>query len=91
MSLTGTLSIWESGTLKANAGTYVAGDNLEVGVDNGIVTYYKNGAAIYTSLVTPTFPLFFNANISTTNALVYNAFLCGNTDPHPTRMQVSAG
>lgn len=79
MSSGGNLSVYELGVLKSIVGTYAASDNLEVGVDSGVVRYYKNGVLLYTSSVAPVFPLFYNAAISSVGGQITNAYLCGDT------------
>jgi hypothetical protein len=38
-------------------------DTFKINVTAGVVTYYQNGTLLYTSLATPSFPLFFSASI----------------------------
>lgn len=49
--------IYESGANPYQIST-APGDVLAVRVDDGVVTYLKNGAVVYTSLVAPTLPLY---------------------------------
>ncbi len=53
----GVVEIFESGTSRGTAGSYSSGDRLRVELKAGIVKYYVNGSAVYTSGVTPTYPL----------------------------------
>lgn len=65
----------ENGTYRPLGATYAIGDVLRVSVEGGAVKYYKNGALLYTSTVTPTYPLqadtsFFDANAAINNAVI---------------------
>jgi hypothetical protein len=63
---TGAFEIWESGVPVnggAPFGSYAANDVFRVSVTNGVVTYLQNGALVYTSTQTPTFPLVFDASL----------------------------
>jgi hypothetical protein len=53
----GALNIYESGVHRGAFGTYASGDVLRVAVEGGVVKYRKNGTLLYTSLVTPGYPL----------------------------------
>ncbi len=56
----GNISIYELGTSKSiGASTYTVGDVFQVIVEDGVITYTKNDVAIYTSLVSATFPMYF--------------------------------
>ncbi len=71
------ISVYESGTSRGAFGAYAAGDVLRIAIELGVVKYYKNGTLLYTSLVTPSIPLFVNASLSdigstVTNVMVYN-------------------
>jgi hypothetical protein len=76
----------ENGVNKLNGatptfGTVVAGDRLRVGVDSGVVKYYKNGVLFYTSTVAPVFPLLVDTSLYTPGSTVTNAVVV--TDPRP--------
>jgi subtilisin-like proprotein convertase family protein len=62
-------------------GTIVSGDRLRVGVDGGVVKYYKNGVLFYTSTGTPVFPLLIDTSFYTPGSTVTNAVIL--TDPRP--------
>ena len=53
----GGLQVYESGTHRGSFGSYAAGDFMRVEVVGGVVKYYRNGVAFYTSMLTPTYPL----------------------------------
>src|SRR5437870_3352007 len=71
----------------AAVGTYAPGDKLRVSVDSGVVTYRKNETTVlYTSTLTPTYPLFADAALYTNGATLSNAVIfgsggCGNQAP----------
>ena len=70
----GNLQIYEGGALRVgSAGTYIPGDKLRVAVEGGIVKYRKNGALLYTSLVTPTYPLLVDTALYSQNATITSA------------------
>jgi hypothetical protein len=71
----GTLHVYESGNYVGQIGTYAVGDKLRVAVENNVVKYYKNGAALYTSGVAPSYPLYVDASISTTYGNVTNTVI----------------
>ncbi len=68
----GRADVYERGVWKAD-NTAVAGDTLRVAVSGGIVTYSKNGNAIYTSAVTPGHPLLATASLIDAGAAVDDA------------------
>jgi hypothetical protein len=68
----GTVRIYESGTLRAVIGTYVAGDTFDIGVVGGTVQYSVNGTVVYTSTMPPTFPLVLDTALYTAGATIQN-------------------
>ena len=58
----GHADVYESGAWRAD-NPVVAGDTLRVALSGGIVTYSKNGSAIYTSAGTPKYPLAASASL----------------------------
>jgi len=46
-------------------GTFVSGDHLRVAVEGGVVRYYRNGTLLYTSSVTPAYPLLVDSAVGT--------------------------
>lgn len=56
-SINGGLLVYESGANMGSFGTYQIGDVFRVEVDNGVVTYSKNGSVFYTSTKTASYPL----------------------------------
>jgi RHS repeat-associated protein len=43
--------------LRGDFGTYATGDKLRVSIEGGVVKYRRNGTLLYTSSVTPAYPL----------------------------------
>jgi RHS repeat-associated protein len=83
----GTNGIWifESGTYRGNFGTYGAGDKFRVAVESGAVKYYKISGGtqtlLYTSTVTPAYPLVVDTSLYSTGATVTSALLWGAGGP----------
>lgn len=54
----GSLKVYEgTPTAPWSSGTYAAGDKVRVQVANGVVTYWRNGTLVYTSLKKAQYPL----------------------------------
>jgi alpha-tubulin suppressor-like RCC1 family protein len=51
------VEIVESGTSRGTFGSYAADDRLRVELRAGAITYYRNGGLIYSSTVSPGYPL----------------------------------
>ncbi len=58
--------------------TYKTGDKLRVAVTNNVITYMINGAVIYTSSVTPTYPLIMDSAIYSSTGVISNAVIAGD-------------
>jgi hypothetical protein len=80
---TGALNVYENGGWKHSGSTYSAGDVLRVQVEGGVVKYKKNGVAIYTSLIAPSYPLLADAAFNHNGATINNAMFDdgGGADP----------
>ena len=74
----GMLYVHESGEPKGVPVAYAAGDRLKVAVEGGVVKYYRNGTAFYTSEVTPSYPLLVDTSFNTVYARVINVQIAGN-------------
>jgi hypothetical protein len=61
----GTLQVRELGTSKGDFGSYVNGDTLKVAIESGVIYYYRDSDLLYTSLISPTFPLLVDASLQT--------------------------
>jgi len=68
LTANGTVEVYESGVQKWTGGTYTTGDILKVAVESGVVKYYKNSTLLYTSVVSPTFPLYVDTSLHTQGA-----------------------
>lgn len=66
--INGVLSVYESGANMGDFGTYQVGDLFRVEVNNGVVTYLKNGSVFYTSTRTATYPLNIDSSFYTASA-----------------------
>jgi hypothetical protein len=71
-----TLYIEEQATLVNSSNTYAVGDVLKVAAEAGAVKYYKNGVLLYTSSVSPTYPLFADMGIETLGASITGLQIC---------------
>lgn len=71
----GTLYIYEGGTSRGTFGTYATGDVLRVAVEGGAVKYRKNGTLVYTSTVTPTYPLLVDTSLYSSGATLTNVVI----------------
>ena len=68
----GRADVYENGAWKAD-NTAVSGDKLRVAVAGGVVTYSKNGNAVYTSSAAPGYPLLATASLVDAGAAVNDA------------------
>ncbi|HKO98273.1 MAG TPA: RHS repeat-associated core domain-containing protein, partial [Pyrinomonadaceae bacterium] len=78
------LGVWPGGTLYrfefgvySVIGTYATGDVLRVAVEGGVVKYRKNGTLLYTSTVTPTYPLLADTSLYSNGATLNNVVING--------------
>jgi alpha-tubulin suppressor-like RCC1 family protein len=71
----GYIEVVESGTSRGTVGSYLAGDRLRVEVTSGVVRYYNNGVLLYTSGVTPSYPLRVDTGLYTIGATLTNVSL----------------
>ncbi len=54
---TGEVMVFEGGAYRGTFGSYAAGDVLAVAIEDGAVSYRRNGALLYTSSAAPVYPL----------------------------------
>lgn len=66
---TAQLEVRENGTQRATS-TMAVGDILRIEVSGGSVKYYKNGALLYTSLLSLTYPLYPDCALSTSGCIL---------------------
>ncbi len=71
---------YEAGISRGSFGTYVSGDRLRVAVEGGLVRYRKNGQLLYTSAVTPVFPLLVDTSLYSSGATLRGAVLSGELE-----------
>ena len=79
MGGSGDLYIYESGTDRGYNGVYAASDRLKVAVEGGVVKYYRNGALVYTSTVTPQYPLQVDTSLNTVNSYLGNVVITNSS------------
>ncbi len=60
---TGEVMVFEGGAYRGTFGTYSAGDVLAVTVEDGAVSYRRNGALLHTSSVAPVYPLVLDVSL----------------------------
>jgi hypothetical protein len=77
----GAVHVYEAGAYRGQFGPYAANDRLKVAVEGGQVRYYRNGSLLYTSGVTPVYPLLVDTSLNTVNAAVYNVWIAGALTP----------
>jgi RHS repeat-associated protein len=73
----GTIFIYEGGVSRGTFGSYSTGDVLRVAVEGGVVKYRKNGALLYTSSITPTYPLLVDSALYGTGDTLSNVVISG--------------
>jgi alpha-tubulin suppressor-like RCC1 family protein len=71
----GIIEIFESGTSRGTVGGYLSGDRLRVELTGGVVRYYANSSLLYTSGVTPVYPLRADSSLYSENATLTNVIL----------------
>ncbi|HJT26805.1 MAG TPA: RHS repeat-associated core domain-containing protein, partial [Pyrinomonadaceae bacterium] len=71
----GTIFIYEGGVSRGTFGSYTAGDKLRVAVEGGVVKYRKNGTLLYTSSITPTYPLLVDSALHGTGDTLSNVVI----------------
>jgi hypothetical protein len=65
----GYLYVFEGGTYRASVGPYAASDRLRVSIESGRVRYRRNGALLYESTVSPTYPLLLDTSLMGSNTI----------------------
>ncbi|MCU1264588.1 MAG: repeat-associated core domain [Acidobacteria bacterium] len=76
----GRVYVYENGTNLGQKGTWTSGDRFRVAVEGGVVKYYKNTTMLYSSSVSPTYPLFVDTSLyngSTLSNVVISGDLTG--------------
>lgn len=72
------LCVYEAGTARGCFSTYVPGDIIRVAVESGVAKYKKNGTVVYTSAMTPTYPLLADTALWSNGATLNNVVISGN-------------
>jgi len=75
------LAIYERGVYRGYFGTYFPGDILQVGVESGVVRYWRNGSVLYISTAAPFFPLVVETWLYTTGATLTDVVVSGSWSP----------
>lgn len=68
----GNFRIIESGADRGNFGTYNTGTIFQIIADGGEIKYFRNGALLYTSNITPALPLLVDASIKDQGGKIEN-------------------
>ena len=74
----GSLCIYEAGINRGCVSTFATGNVIRVAVEGGVVKYKENGTVIYTSSVTPTYPLLVDTALWNNGSTINNAVISGN-------------
>ena len=72
------LCIYEAGISRGCVSTYTTGDTIRVAVESGVVKYKKNGAVVYTSTVSPSYPLLVDTALWNNGSTLNNVVISGN-------------
>ncbi len=74
----GSLCVYEAGAGRGCFGSFSTGDTIRVAVESGVVKYKKNGTVVYTSSVSPTYPLLADSAIWSNGGTIANAMISVN-------------
>ena len=66
----GVLGVYESGEFRGYVGQYASSDRLRVGIEQGVVTYRKNGQLLYRSKTAPSYPLRVDTSFYSSGAMI---------------------
>ncbi|HYE72641.1 MAG TPA: DUF2163 domain-containing protein [Blastocatellia bacterium] len=75
VDLSGTITVLESGTVRATASGYRRKDDLWIKKQSGVITYWHNRTLLYTSALTPAATLYPDCSIATTGASISQSAL----------------
>src|SRR4029079_12974974 len=73
------LLVYEQGHMRTRVAGYATGDTLKVALESGVVKYYRNAAVIFSSSLTPVYPLLVDDSLNAVNSKLYNVRLGGTT------------
>jgi len=85
------LQIYESGIYKGSFGSYSTGDVLKVGVEGGMIKYYKNGVLMYISNTAPTLPMVVDVSLNDKGSTIAGATVTNYSSGTFTASAVNAG
>jgi RHS repeat-associated protein len=71
----GNLYVYESGVNRGLLASVTSTDLLRVAIEGGVVKYKKNGTVLYTSTVTPTYPLLVDTSLYSTGSTITNVLI----------------
>lgn len=74
----GGLYVYESGNYRGYFGPYATGDLLRVAIEGGTVKYKRNGTLLYSSTISPTYPLLVDTSLYSNGATLNNVVISGN-------------
>jgi len=75
--LDGVLYVFEGGQNRGIVGNYASGDRLRVSVEGNVVKYRKNGQVVYTSTITPAYPLLVDTSLYSNGSTLNNVVVGG--------------
>lgn len=75
------LAIYERGLYRGYFGTYFPGDILRVGVESGVVRYWRNDGLLYTSPAPASFPLVVEGWLYNAGATLTDVVVSGSWSP----------
>jgi alpha-tubulin suppressor-like RCC1 family protein len=83
-----TVQLVESGTVRGQFGAYAPGDRFRIEIQDGIVRYRRNSTILYTSAVSPGYPLHAEAWLYTSGATIADFGMGDLTWINETRVEV---
>ena len=79
----GQIYVFEGGINRGAKGAYATGDRLRVSVAGGAVRYTRNGFVLYTSTLSPAYPLLVDTALFSTGATIQSAVLARAVNAPP--------
>ena len=73
----GSILVLEGGANRGPVGVYQTGDILKVAVESGVVKYYQNDSLLYTSSVSPVYPLLVDTSLNHNGATLKDVHIGG--------------
>jgi hypothetical protein len=78
LNASGVAEVRENFAYKAET-RYVSGDVFRVGIEGGVIKYYKNGVLLYSSSRTPSYPLRADATFTNLGSTINNAAMAATS------------